>query len=40
LFEKNVPNLFPLTAAREMYEPLSKLKFSFAAPYYDQIRPA
>ena len=21
-FEKNVPNLFPLTAAREMYEPL------------------
>jgi len=38
LFEKNVPNLFPLTAAREMYEPLSKLKFSFAAPYYDQVR--
>ena len=38
MFEKNVPNLFPLTAAREMYEPLNKLKFSFAAPYYDQIR--
>jgi len=38
LFEKNVPNLFPLTAAREMYEPLGKLKFSFAAPYYDQMR--
>ena len=38
LFEKNVPHLFPLTAAREMYEPLSKLKFSFAAPYYDQMR--
>ena len=38
LFEKDVPNLFPLTAAREMYEPLSKLKFSFAAPYYDQMR--
>jgi len=38
MFEKNVPNLFPLTAAREMYEPLSKLKFSFAAPYYDQMR--
>ena len=36
--EKNVPNLMPLTAAREMYEPLSKLKFSFAAPYYDQVR--
>jgi len=40
LAEKNVPNLFPLTAAREMYEPLSKLKFSFAAPYYDQMRMA
>lgn len=38
LFEKNVPNLFPLSAAREMYEPLSKLKFSFTAPYYDQVR--
>ena len=38
LAEKNVPNLFPLTAAREMFEPLTKLKFSFAAPYYDQIR--
>ena len=38
LFEKNVPNLLPLTAARDMYEPLSKLKFSFAAPYYDQMR--
>jgi branched-chain amino acid transport system substrate-binding protein len=37
-FEKNVPNLFPLTASREMYEPLHKLKFSFAATYYDQIR--
>ena len=37
-FEKNVPNLFPLTAAREMYEPLHKLKYSFAATYYDQIR--
>ena len=38
MFEKNVPNLMPLTAAREMYEPLNKLKFSFAAPYYDQMR--
>ncbi len=38
MFEKNVPNLMPLTAAREMYEPISKLKFSFAAPYYDQMR--
>jgi branched-chain amino acid transport system substrate-binding protein len=38
LFEKNIPHVFPLTGAREMYEPLHKLKFSFAAPYYDQIR--
>ena len=38
LFDKGVMNLFPLTAAREMFEPLHKLKFSFAAPYYDQVR--
>ena len=38
LFEKNIPHVFPLTGAREMYEPLHKLKYSFAAPYYDQIR--
>ncbi len=38
LFDKGVMNLFPLTAAREMYEPLHKLKFSFAAPYYNQVR--
>jgi branched-chain amino acid transport system substrate-binding protein len=38
LFEKNIPHLFPLTAAREMYEPLHKLKYSFAATYYDQMR--
>src|SRR5678815_3870587 len=34
LFDKN----FPLTAAREMYEPLHKLKYSFAATYFDQMR--
>jgi branched-chain amino acid transport system substrate-binding protein len=39
-FEKNVINFFPLTAAREMYEPFHRLKYSFAAPYYDQIRAA
>ena len=38
LFEKNVPHLFPLTASREMYEPLHRLKYSFAATYYDQMR--
>jgi branched-chain amino acid transport system substrate-binding protein len=37
-FEKNVPNLYPITAAREMYEPFHRLKFSFAASYYDQMR--
>ena len=39
-FEKNVVNFFPVTAAREMYEPHHRLKYSFAAPYYDQIRSA
>ncbi|MFY9315025.1 MAG: ABC transporter substrate-binding protein [Burkholderiales bacterium] len=38
LFAKNIPHLFPLTAAREMYEPLHKLKYSFAATYFDQMR--
>lgn len=38
LFDKGVMNLFPLTAAREMYEPVHKLKFAFAAPYYGQAR--
>jgi branched-chain amino acid transport system substrate-binding protein len=34
----NVPNLFPLTAARSMYEPFHRLKFYGAASYVDQIR--
>ncbi|MDO8375673.1 MAG: ABC transporter substrate-binding protein [Aquabacterium sp.] len=37
-FEKNVINFLPITAAREMFEPFHKLKYSFAATYYDQIR--
>ncbi|WP_218243460.1 ABC transporter substrate-binding protein [Comamonas fluminis] len=37
-FSKNVINWFPITAAREMYEPFHRLKYSFAATYYDQIR--
>jgi branched-chain amino acid transport system substrate-binding protein len=36
-FEKNVINFFPVTAAREMYEPFHRLKYSFAVPYYDQM---
>jgi len=34
----NVPNLFPLTAARSMYEPFHRLKFTSGSTYYDQIR--
>ncbi len=37
-FEKNVINFFPVTAAREMYEPFHRLKYSFAATYYEQMR--
>src|SRR5687767_14449692 len=39
-FEKHVINFFPITAAREMYEPFHRLKYSFAATYYDQMRTA
>jgi branched-chain amino acid transport system substrate-binding protein len=39
-FEKNIINFFPVTAAREMYEPFHKLKYSFAATYFDQMRSA
>ncbi|MDP3346181.1 MAG: ABC transporter substrate-binding protein, partial [Hydrogenophaga sp.] len=39
-FQKNVINFFPVTAAREMYEPFHKLKYSFAATYYDQMKVA
>jgi branched-chain amino acid transport system substrate-binding protein len=37
-FQKNVINFFPVTAARQMYDPFHKLKYAFAAPYYDQMR--
>lgn len=37
-FERGVINFFPLTGAREMYEPFHKLKFAFSPPYYDQMR--
>ena len=36
--EKGVANVFPLTAARSMYEPFNKLKFGQFASYYDQMR--
>ncbi|TXL73279.1 ABC transporter substrate-binding protein [Vineibacter terrae] len=35
-----VPNLFPLTAARSMFEPFHRLKFYNAATYVDQLRSA
>ena len=35
-----VPNLFPLSAARSMYEPFDRLKFYGAASYVDQMRSA
>jgi branched-chain amino acid transport system substrate-binding protein len=37
-FQKNVINFFPVTAAREMYEPFHRLKYSFAATYFDQMK--
>ena len=36
--DAGVPNLFPLSAARSMYEPFHRLKFYGAASYVDQIR--
>jgi len=40
MFPKKVVNFLPLTAAREMYEPLNPLTYAFIAPYYQQIREA
>lgn len=37
-FAVGVPNLFPLSAARSMYEPYERLKFYGAASYVDQMR--
>lgn len=37
-FEKNIVNFFPLTAAREMYEPLNRLKYAYVAAYYEAVR--
>jgi branched-chain amino acid transport system substrate-binding protein len=36
--EKGVPNMFPLTSARSMYEPFDRLKFGLASSYYDEMR--
>ncbi|MFM8690919.1 MAG: ABC transporter substrate-binding protein [Limnohabitans sp.] len=37
-FSKNEVNFFPVTAARELFEPLHPLKYAFAATYFDQMR--
>jgi branched-chain amino acid transport system substrate-binding protein len=37
-FEAGVPNLFPLSAARSMFQPFNRLKFYGAASYVDQVR--
>ncbi|MBP6819314.1 ABC transporter substrate-binding protein [Ferrovibrio sp. MS7] len=34
----NVPNMFPLTAARQMYTPMHPMKFAAGSSYYDQVR--
>ncbi len=36
--EKNVPHLFPLSAARQMFDPLHKLKYSGFATYFEATR--
>jgi branched-chain amino acid transport system substrate-binding protein len=35
---KDIPNLFPLSSARSMTDPLHRLKFGALSSYYDQIR--
>ena len=37
LSEKNVINFFPVASAREMYEPLNRLKYAYSSTYYDQV---
>jgi len=37
-FERNVFNFFPITAARQMFEPFHRLKYAFAATNFDQMR--
>ena len=40
MFEAGVPNLFPLTGAVSMYEPLHPMKFGYFVSYRDQARGA
>jgi branched-chain amino acid transport system substrate-binding protein len=38
--DKNVINWFPLTSSQDMFQPFHRLKYSFAASYFDQMRVA
>ncbi len=38
MFEANVPNPFPISAAVQMYEPLHPMKYSYFVSYRDQAR--
>jgi branched-chain amino acid transport system substrate-binding protein len=38
LLEKNVISFMPMSSAREMYEPVHKLKFGFAPPNFDSAK--
>lgn len=38
LLEKNVISFMPMSSAREMYEPVHKLKFGFAPPNFDSMK--
>ncbi len=38
MFEADVPNLFPISAAVQMYEPLHPMKYSYFVSYRDQAR--
>ncbi len=40
MLERNVLSLWPLTGARETYEPLHRLKYSLTESYYEQVRTA
>ena len=40
MIEKQVPNIFPLTCARSMFEPLNRYKYGQFSSYYDQMRAA
>ena len=38
MFEKGVINFMPLSAGREMFDPVNKLKFASVASYYETVR--